>query len=69
MKSTKTIGCAKRVTVELPLGEHRGAWDCRPFGFGRIITSRLPIKIELDQGIHLDLRSGQLRAPLTSIAA
>lgn len=69
MKSMKTLGCAKRVTVETPLGERRGAWDCRPFGFGRIVTPRLPIKVELDHGTHLNLRSGALRAPLTSIAA
>jgi hypothetical protein len=69
MKGMKTLGCAKRITVEMPLGARRGAWDCRPFGFGRIITPVLPIRIELDNGTHLDLRSGELRARLTSIAA
>jgi hypothetical protein len=65
----KTIGCAKRVHVEMPLGARREAWDCRPFGFGRIVTPVVPMVIELEPGTHLDLHSGELRRERTSIAA
>jgi hypothetical protein len=66
----KTIGKAKRVRVDMPLGERCSAWDCRPFGFGRLVTPRLPIQVELQPGTHLDLRSGELRMALgASIAA
>lgn len=64
-----TIGCAQRIRVETPLGERRTAWDCRPFGFGRIVTPVLPVQIELQPGTHLDLRSGEVRMATTSIAA
>ena len=65
----KTIGKAKRVRVETPLGERCSAWDCRAFGFGRLVAPRLPIRVELQPGTHLDLRSGELRMALSSIAA
>jgi hypothetical protein len=65
----KTIGKAKRVRVETPLGERCSAWDCRAFGFGRLVAPRLPIQVELQRGTHLDLRSGELRMALSSIAA
>jgi hypothetical protein len=68
MKTT-TLGRAKRVRVEMPLGERRGAWDCRAFGFGRIVTPVLPMQVELEPGTHLDLRSGEVRMELNSIAA
>ena len=55
------IGRAKRVRVELPLGARRLAWDCRPFGLGRVIAPKLPIDIEVAPGLHLDLNSGDLR--------
>ena len=65
----KTVGCAKRVHVETLLGERHGAWDCRAFGFGRVVTPVMPMQIELEPGTHLDLHSGELRRTLTSIAA
>jgi hypothetical protein len=66
----KTIGKAKRVRVEMPLGERCSAWDCSAFGFGRLVAPRLPIEIELRPGTHLDLRSGELRMTAgSSIAA
>jgi len=65
----KTIGKAKRVRVGTPLGERCSAWDCRAFGFGRLVAPRLPIQVELQPGTHLDLRSGELRMALSSIAA
>jgi len=63
------LGCAKRVHVETLLGERRGAWDCRPFGFGRVVTPIIEMRIELEPGTHLDLHSGEVRQQLTSIAA
>jgi hypothetical protein len=66
----KTIGKAKRVRVETPLGERCSAWDCRAFGFGRLVAPRLPMQVELEPGTHLDLHSGELRMALGgSIAA
>jgi hypothetical protein len=56
----KSVGCATRVRVELPLGARRGAWDCRRFGLGRIVTPVLPMQIELVPGMHLDLCNGEL---------
>jgi hypothetical protein len=68
MKKMKAIGSAKRITVDLGF-ERRRAWDCRPFGYGRIVTAILPVQIELEPGTHLDLRSGVILAALTSAAA
>jgi hypothetical protein len=65
----KKIGSAKRIRVELALGEVRGAWDCRPYGFGRIVAPTLPVQIELDRGTRLDLRTGELQSVGSSIAA
>ena len=69
MKKMKRIGSAKRVSVELGMGMRHRAWDCRPFGFGRVVTPILPVEIELEPGTHLDLRTGELRAALSSVAA
>jgi len=69
MKKMKTIGSAKRISVELGMGARQGAWDCRPFGFGRVVTPRMPVEIELEPGTHLDLHTGELRAERTSVAA
>lgn len=69
VRKMKTIGAAKRITVELGFGGHRRAWDCRPFGFGRVVAPTLPTEIELQPGTHLDLRTGELRAAITSAAA
>jgi len=69
MKEKKKIGCAKRILVSMPLGERRGAWDCRPFGLGRIVAPIIPMHIELEPGTHLDLATGELQRALTPIAA
>jgi len=65
----RTLGCAKRVRVETLLGDQHGAWDCRPFGFGRIVTPLVPVQIELEPGTLLDVYSGEVRRVRTSIAA
>ena len=65
----KKLGSAKRVRVEMPLGARRGAWDCRAFGFGRIVTPIMSTDIELGPGVHLNLQNGELRSALSSIAA
>ena len=55
------LGSARRVQVRMPLGARCEAWDCRPFGFGRIIAPMLPTVMELAPGTHLDLFTGELR--------
>jgi hypothetical protein len=57
-----TIGTAKRIRVRLPLAGSRSAWDCRPFGFGRIIAPVANGMIEIAPDVHLDLATGTLRA-------
>lgn len=61
MKLAKSMGSARRVKVRTPLGSRCEAWDCRPFGFGRIIAPVLPTQIELAPGTQLDLATGELR--------
>jgi hypothetical protein len=56
----KLVGRAARIRVRLPLGAQREAWDCRPFGKGRIVAPRTTGSIELD-GLQLDLANGELR--------
>ncbi len=58
----KTIGSAQRVRVAMPLGAQRDAWDCRPFGLGRVVAPQIATMIELAPGTYLDLRTGELRA-------
>jgi hypothetical protein len=65
----RTIGCAKRVRVKMPLGKTCRAWDCRHFGLGRIVTPVLPIEIELNPGMHLDVHTGKVWVSPTSLAA
>jgi hypothetical protein len=69
MKKMRTIGSAKRINVELGMGAKYRAWDCRPFGFGRVVTPILPVQIELEPGTHLDLHTGELLAERSSVAA
>jgi hypothetical protein len=57
----KIVGRAKRIRVQLPLGAQRQAWDCRPFGFGRIIAPRAHMLVELEPSMHLDLLTGEIR--------
>ena len=59
---TKIIGNARRVRVEMPLGAKRTAWDCRPFGYGRIVTPRMDVQIDLGSGVRLDAATGALMA-------
>ena len=68
-RKLKTIGCAKRVRVTTPLGTRRQAWDCRAFGLGRVITPMLPVQIEISEGVHLDVHTGEVRSEATDIAA
>ena len=58
----KTLGTAKRIRVRMPLGCYRYAWDCRPFGFGRIVAPVADGSIEIAPQIELDLGSGELHA-------
>jgi len=64
MKATssfRSIGCARRIRVRTPMGK-RSAWDCRPFGLGRVIAPALPTAIELSPGTELHLMTGELRS-------
>ena len=58
----KIVGCASRIRIEMPLGARQDAWDCRPFGMGRIIAPKTTGIVELEPGMHLDLATGELRA-------
>lgn len=58
----KKIGKAQRVRVRSPFAPTRCAWDCRPFGFGRVVAPIMSTVVEIDNGIQLNLRSGELRA-------
>jgi hypothetical protein len=55
-----TIGTAKRIRVRIPFVGSRSAWDCRPFGLGRIIAPVADGVIEITPGVHLDLATGTL---------
>jgi hypothetical protein len=68
-RDTKTIGYAKRVRVRLPFGATRQAWDCRPFGGGRIVAPTLATAVEISRAMWLDLRSGEVRAAQTTARA
>ncbi len=58
----KRLGFARRIRVRMPFSATRMAWDCRPFGLGRIVAPRLRTTVEIATGIHLDLTTGELRA-------
>jgi hypothetical protein len=58
----KRLGHARRIRVRMPLSATRMAWDCRPFGFGRIVTPRMRTSVEIADGVHLNLMTGELRA-------
>ena len=53
----------------MPLGVRHEAWDCRPFGLGRVIAPELPTHVEIAQGTYLDLSSGELRAAARAVSA
>lgn len=57
----KSMGRARRVVVMLPFGARRRAWDCRPFGFGRVIAPQVDMKLQLDPDTVLDLSDGELQ--------
>jgi len=68
-KHSKRVGFARRIRVQMPLGVRHEAWDCRPFGLGRVIAPELPARVEIAQGTYLDLSSGEvLAARLVSAA-
>ena len=62
----KSLGTAKRIHVRMPISGFRYAWDCRPFGFGRIIAPVADGVIEIAQDVHLDLATGTLRGESSS---
>lgn len=59
---SKRVGFARRIRVQMPLGARHAAWDCRPFGLGRIIAPSLPTRVEIAHGTWLDLASGEVLA-------
>lgn len=58
----RCFGIAKRVRVRMPLGSSRSAWDCRPFGFGRVVAPVAAGEIEIVTGVRLNLATGALRS-------
>ncbi len=66
MVQTKHFGTAKRIRVRMPLSATRYAWDCRPFGFGRIVAPVASGVIEITPGVHLNLATGELRSEASS---
>lgn len=68
-ETSKRIGFAKRIRVQMPFGAREKAWDLRPFGLGRVIAPELPTCVEIAQGTFLDLSSGELRAARRRAAA
>jgi len=65
-KLLKTLGQAKRIRVRTRFGESCAAWDCRPFGFGRIVAPTASGMIEIAPEVHLNLATGELRADTRS---
>jgi len=66
---SRRVGFAQRIHVQMPLGERHEAWDCRPFGLGRVIAPALPTRVEIARGTYLDLSSGEVRAAERAVAA
>jgi len=61
-KAKGRVGTAKRVRVRMPLKATRSAWDCRPFGLGRIVAPIASGAIEIAPGMDLDLATGEIWA-------
>lgn len=59
-KNFRYLGTAKRVRVRMPLLTTRSAWDCRPYGFGRIVGPIASGAIEIAPGVDLNLATGDL---------
>jgi hypothetical protein len=68
-KHARTVGYAKRIRVTLPFGVRHEAWDCRPFGLGRVIAPAMQARVEIAQGTYLDLSSGEVLAARRSASA
>lgn len=66
---SRRVGYAKRIRVQMPLGVRHEAWDCRPFGYGRVIAPEIPTCVEIAQGTFLDLSSGEVRASGRAVSA
>ena len=66
MEKGRCLGNAKRIRVRMPFGSTRAAWDCRPFGFGRIVAPVANGEIEIYSGVYLDLHTGVLRSDLAT---
>lgn len=62
MERIRHLGTAKRIRVRMPFSALRFAWDCRPFGFGRIVAPMTSGTIEIAAGVDLNLATGELRA-------
>jgi hypothetical protein len=62
----RTFGHAKRIRVRLPFSGFSRAWDCRPFGFGRIVAPVASGCIEIAPRVELDLATGELHAEVRS---
>jgi hypothetical protein len=62
----RTFGQAKRIRVRLPFSDFSRAWDCRPFGFGRIVAPVASGCIEIAPRVELDLSTGEIRAEVRS---
>lgn len=61
-RHSKSLGHAKRIRVRLPYAGFARAWNCRPFGFGRIVAPLASGRIEIAPHVELDLASGEIRA-------
>jgi hypothetical protein len=68
-ENSRRVGFAKRIRVQLSLGVRHQAWDCRPFGLGRVIAPELPTRVEIARGTYLDLSSGEVLAAGRSVSA
>ncbi len=62
----KSLGRAKRIRVRTAFSGYSQAWDCRPFGFGRVIAPVATGCIEIAPHVELDLATGELRADPSS---
>jgi len=69
MERSRRLGFAKRVRVQMPLGGRCDAWDCRPFGLGRVVAPALRTRVEIAHNTYLDLSSGEVRSAEHSAAA
>ncbi len=58
----KTLGRAKSIRVRTAFFGYSHAWDCRPFGFGRVVAPVATGSIEIAPHVELDLATGELRA-------